>query len=322
VEKRGSRLLLEIYCAASETPTGAFEDQVLNLIKPLLGFERSTWGTGALTPIGLDIHNVHLLHDDPEEMLLNYEEVKHQDDVVMKYFKFRGNTAIVYSPSLYQGRKKLGMLSLAKRFEHQNMLVTTNRGEGNHCQWISLYRASEQQYTEEERQLCEFLVPHLMEALTINRVVHLDSVGMENRRYARGFSDRKGLLQFVEPNLTNLFQSEWSSWNDSLLPTPLLEAFVTANGTRFRGRHIVVHAVRQKGLLFLGARKRCAADELSERELQVAKHIAAGLSHKEIARLINIAPATARNHTQTIYGKLQVSNKAKLIAELGLIGEV
>lgn len=316
-----SGLLLEIYRATREAPLGAFEDRVLELVKPALQFEKSMWGTGAITPLGLDVHNVHV-HEEPEEMMIDYEEVKHQDAVVPEVFKHRGHAVNFQSATFYKGRKRQGMLGFLKRFEHQNVLIATNQGDGNYCQWISLYRANpDWHYSEQERLLCEALSPHLMEALTIHRAIHLDRVGIENRHYARGFSDRKGLLQFAEPNLTNLFHLEWPDWNEVLLPTPLLDAFVTANGTRYRGRHIVVRALRQEGLLFLGTRKRAAADELSERELQVARHIAAGLSHKEIARLINVAPATARNHTQSIYGKLQVSNKAKLIAELSMIAE-
>ena len=290
MEQEFSRLLLEVYRTAREAPFGTFEDRVLELVKPALQFERSMWGTGTATPVGLDVHTVHV-HEEPEEMMIDYEEVKHQDTVVPEVFQRRGRAVSFHSPTFYQGRDKLGILSLVKRFKHQNVLITTSHGGGIYCQWIALYRADpDRHYSERERQLCESLSPHLMEALTINRAIHLDGVGIENRRDARGFSDRKGLLQFAEPKLTNLFRSEWPCWNDMLLPTPLLEALVTGNETRFCGRHIVIRAVRQKGLLLLGARKRCAADELSQRELQVAKHIAAGLSHKEIARLINVAP--------------------------------
>lgn len=211
MEEGFSRLLLEIYSAAREAPIGTFEDQALKLVKPWLGFERSMWGTGVYTPIGLDIHNVYV-HEEPEEMLLDYEEVKHQDPVGSEVFKCRGNTVRFHTPTLYQGRDKLGMLSLVKRYKHQNVLVTINPGNSNYCQWISLYRANpELQYSENERLLCESLAPHLMEALTINRVINMDRLGIKKRRYARGFFDRMGLLQFAEPLLTDLFQSEWPS---------------------------------------------------------------------------------------------------------------
>jgi DNA-binding NarL/FixJ family response regulator len=39
-----------------------------------------------------------------------------------------------------------------------------------------------------------------------------------------------------------------------------------------------------------------------------------GKSHKEVARLLGLAPATVRNQTQSIYAKLGVDNRANLAA--------
>lgn len=55
-------------------------------------------------------------------------------------------------------------------------------------------------------------------------------------------------------------------------------------------------------------------DELSPRERQVAKVLASGLSHKEAARHLGVAPATIRNQTQSIYAKLGIDNRASLTA--------
>ena len=316
-----SQILLQLYQAAREVPVGAFEDLALEMVKPLLGFERSMWGIGAVTSAGLAIHNIHL-HEEPEEIIREYEEVVHQDTVTFEAFKHRGATLNFHSPTLFKHRDTRGMRALVDRFKHQNMLATTNRAKDDSIQWISLYRAdADRHYSERERLLCQNLVPHMMEALQINRVIHLDQMGMEQKRYARGFTDMKGGVLYAEPQLIALLQLEWPNWRGSLLPGPLLDAFVTNGGTRFRGREIAVRAIRRNALLFLGARSLCAADRLSPRELEVARHIAAGLNYKEIARQTDIAPATARNHTQAIYGKLEVINKAQLIAELNLIAD-
>jgi len=54
------------------------------------------------------------------------------------------------------------------------------------------------------------------------------------------------------------------------------------------------------------------SDRLTSRERQIADEIANGLTHKEIARLLGLSPATVRNHTQTILVKLGVHSKATL----------
>lgn len=67
-------------------------------------------------------------------------------------------------------------------------------------------------------------------------------------------------------------------------------------------------------------RKRCRADDLTPRERTVAELLARGDSYKDIASLLARSPATVRNHIQSIYDKLQVSNVAGLMQELRLAG--
>jgi DNA-binding NarL/FixJ family response regulator len=53
--------------------------------------------------------------------------------------------------------------------------------------------------------------------------------------------------------------------------------------------------------------------QLTARERQIVDHIVNGLTHKEIARSLEISPATVRNHTQAVLTKLGARNKAALI---------
>ncbi len=55
---------------------------------------------------------------------------------------------------------------------------------------------------------------------------------------------------------------------------------------------------------------------LSKREFTVAEHYATGQSYKEIARELDISPATVRNHIAAIYRKLDIHNKAQLVHRL------
>ena len=63
-------------------------------------------------------------------------------------------------------------------------------------------------------------------------------------------------------------------------------------------------------------------EPLSERELEVLRLIAAGLSNAEIAEELFIAVSTVKSHINHIYGKLGATNRIQAVAqaqELGLL---
>jgi DNA-binding NarL/FixJ family response regulator len=63
-------------------------------------------------------------------------------------------------------------------------------------------------------------------------------------------------------------------------------------------------------------------DSLSERELEVLRLIAQGLSNREISEQLFLALSTVKGHNQNIFGKLQVQRRTEAVArarELGLL---
>jgi len=63
-------------------------------------------------------------------------------------------------------------------------------------------------------------------------------------------------------------------------------------------------------------------EPLSEREIEVLRYIADGLSNPEIARRLYLSPNTLKAHTQNIFLKLDVHNRVQAVnraKELGLI---
>jgi DNA-binding NarL/FixJ family response regulator len=58
-------------------------------------------------------------------------------------------------------------------------------------------------------------------------------------------------------------------------------------------------------------------DRLSARERLVAEAFGAGLSYKEVARQLEMAPTTVRHHLRNVYVKLDVSNKAAITRLVG-----
>lgn len=70
------------------------------------------------------------------------------------------------------------------------------------------------------------------------------------------------------------------------------------------------------------SRNESLVEPLSERELEVLRHLVRGKSNKEIASALNIAEGTAKNHMTNILGKLGVLDRTQAALkakELGLV---
>ncbi len=56
-----------------------------------------------------------------------------------------------------------------------------------------------------------------------------------------------------------------------------------------------------------------AAPQLTERETEVLKLVATGMSYKDIAAQLFISHRTVQNHVQNTLGKLQMHNRVELV---------
>jgi DNA-binding NarL/FixJ family response regulator len=70
----------------------------------------------------------------------------------------------------------------------------------------------------------------------------------------------------------------------------------------------IIHEVNEK--IFFASKK------LTKRELDVLEGIKQGLSNNEIGEKLFISPKTVNQHLKSIYKKMQVESRAKLLAKL------
>lgn len=313
-------LLLRLYRLSQELPIQHFQDAALAQMKQVLPFDSSMWGTATTTPVGIDIHTVHL-HQKSPEMLVAYESVKHLDSAAGSMLGKSHVTCAFHTDSWFAGAESRDMRAFLHQFQQQNVLIAADSNSHTHfVHWVSLYRADKQAHcTEAERLLLAQLAPHVMQALALNRVMHLGQLGDADKAmspYGSAIADARGVLYHADPQFRGLAQTEWSDWRGPALPTALTASLRVTGQDRFVGQTLVVRRYFEHGLLFLKARARCPADQLNLREWTIARRIAKGESHKEIAQALNRSPATVRNQIQAIYEKLQVGSIAMLIDAL------
>jgi DNA-binding NarL/FixJ family response regulator len=103
-----------------------------------------------------------------------------------------------------------------------------------------------------------------------------------------------------------------------LLKDSELEELSRAIHTVYAGNTIIAPDLAQKMLnaFEAGGRKgsaRLAPPPLTERELEVIRALARGMSDGQIARSLNISEKTVRNHTSNIYRKLHIFDRTQAV---------
>jgi DNA-binding NarL/FixJ family response regulator len=92
-------------------------------------------------------------------------------------------------------------------------------------------------------------------------------------------------------------------------------------GLPARGVVTIVHRVAEGGRAFPKERGSSSV-KLSRRELEVLQQLVQGLSNPEVALRLNLSRHTVKQHTSTLYRKLDVRNRAQAAGrarELGLV---
>ncbi|MDQ0588119.1 helix-turn-helix domain-containing protein [Variovorax paradoxus] len=318
-----STLLLHLYRLSHELPIDAFQDAALELIKPVLPFDASMWGTASTASEGIDVHTLHL-HRKTPEMMMEYDNFKHLDSAAASFFGKGHGTRGFNSASWWSEPKYAPFLDYVRRYDQNNIFITMDSDpRTNFMHWFSLFRADPDAHCRpEEVSLLASLSPHMMQALALNRLMHLGrtlSPASGSQPRGSAIADLKGAIYHCDVTFVALMQEEFPGWPRQALPSSLQEHFMTEQ-CAYMGRHVAVSYRLEQRLLFLSVRKRCRADGLTPREHTVAELLARGDTHKDIAAILNRSPATVRNHIQSIYDKLQVGNVAGLIQELRLAG--
>lgn len=314
-------MLLDLYRGARELPVPEFQESALLLLKSVLRFDSGIWGAGDVTAdAGLVIHTLHL-HEQPKEWVDSYEQFKSHDRAAFEVDNRLGEVCNFHFPDIDTGRLNEANRLHCKKFATQNALITSSIAREISSQdFMAIFRAQPRdRYSDEEHRRAEFLMPHLIEAGRINRVLWLNQMCAmtQSGRGARAIVGLEGMLYSYDEAFLTMIRMEWPEWLPPLLPHQLVTALLSMSARGFTGDHIAVGASASGDMLFLQARERLPVDALAPVERGVARLVAHGQPYKEVARNMGVSVATVRNQLHNVYRKLGIRNKAELAQCLG-----
>lgn len=174
---------------------------------------------------------------------------------------------------------------------------------------VTLYRRdAEQHFTDQEKLRQERVTFHLFNAASHSYFLHLlrNTAGSAGRGAA--VIDAAGAFHESQPRFHDLLDEFHPRRDrDRALPFPV----PAVNQTVVHGS-LCVRCERLGELFALTLWKAGPLDRLTAREHEIVMAVAQGLSFKQAARKIGVAPSTVANHLYRVYRKLGVASRTEL----------
>lgn len=310
-----SSLALDLYRACREMAVDRYRHWAIERLKQYVPFDAAMWASGHFGDRGPVIHNV-VLANRPPAMLADYEHIKHEDPLAADVALHPGISCVANAIPEYPSLSRETVSYLLKwRIINaiSNVIVDPLTGL---LTAVGLYREDRAMpFTEAERCFHEDTMPHLIETHAANRIAHIARSAQPRNAaiYASAAVDGHGQLQCAPDNFQRLLLAEWPGWRGHQLPKEVKHLTARKRGSHFVGKRVFFRSMQSNGIFLVQAREKRAADELTVRELEVARLAANGLTYREVAKRLGISPTTVRNHLSAIYGKLKVRKQPEIV---------
>jgi DNA-binding CsgD family transcriptional regulator len=250
-----------------------------------------------------------LSYNLPDDFDRFWSEIKHEDLLARDVMDTR---CCVARYDRHGSRHTAGMVALSDRYHIDKMaVIVADRPSSPISLFMSPYRSGPGADEIDGSQII-----FLRGAL--DHVRYLVERGVSGGAGAANLLvNAQGRVLHASPEALRLIRDRCRGWDADYLPTELNTSAPQAGRRNVTEWGLVMDrtelAHRSGQPLFgIALRPATLSDRLTSRERQIAEQIANGFTHKEIARLLGLAPATVRNHTQAILMKLGVHSKATL----------
>lgn len=308
-----SSVLHQVYAASRCGEVQQYQRRALEVVGKLVAFDAAWWGRATFSG---GEHRVHCSY--PYRLPADVGERLNLSDrrnVVALRCVAEPGRAHFFGPADLRSQPSTAALTEHMGIE-QSLCVADVDATLGVTAFVSLARRKATvRFSARDRELLELFVPHLTAGLDMALADEL-AAQRNPERTALLTTDTTGLLRVSEAAAADLLRAEWPGWTGPRLPAPLVERVTSGQG-EFLGRHLHASIRWIADHVVVSLRRREPRDLLTRRERDVANAFATGLSHREVAQALGLAPATVRHHLRSAYVKLGVTDKTAFAMRLG-----
>lgn len=268
---RTGDLLLKLHRGCRKQPVETFPGWAMGLVREVIPNSAWFWGSGCETDGEIIVH-AFMFDNVPPESMLVWKQYEHLDIFTARLLAQR-NVVHNFTNEMLKNAEIYRLLYHSLGIE-QYLGIYAYKPFAGLYDGISLYRSDPgNPFSEEDRMALQCLVPHLIEARHINYLEHMSPGARRAQQQLLAAADGKGVIHVMDDEFAGLLQSEWPNWLGPRLPEPL-KSEEGAASRRYVGKKIVVRFVPVLDMFLLKASPRTAVDDLSRRELEIARHFA------------------------------------------------
>ncbi|MGH8505856.1 MAG: response regulator transcription factor [Stenotrophobium sp.] len=173
---------------------------------------------------------------------------------------------------------------------------------------ISLYRSDRNNpFSDQDRALQQRITYHLYSAASHNFFLRLAQDRERPVECAAAVVDQEGSFHQVQPRFLDLLEKHFPDRDPYTLPFILPEP-----GTPMVIDDLCIQTQRASDTFIVYLWPAGPLDHLTPREREIVHAVAQGLSFKQAARRIGVAPSTVANHLYRVYRKLGVYSRTEL----------
>ena len=302
------RYIGRLYRSALSVPPENFREWALAELRSVVSYDGALWGSGSLPR--WQFHNVVTV-GLPPEFPRTLEQTHEINPLVPHILANLG--APVDMRSVVPDARFFKSEIYQRCFEPFgiNRILSTLHLDPRSGLYslLTLYRKDRKQsFAEEDQQRQQRATFHLFNAASHAFFLHLMRTPTDRpAESAAAAIDHEGMFHEAQPRFLELLEQYFPGRTPYTLPFELPPKGET---TVIEGLCIRCEPLTDFNYVFIWPAG--ALDRLTQREREIVYAVAHGLSFKQAARRIGIAPSTVANHLYRIYRKLGVCSRSEL----------
>lgn len=175
---------------------------------------------------------------------------------------------------------------------------------------VTLYRKDRNHvFTEAEKAQQKRVTFHLFNAASHMFFLHLARDRVRPTGSAAAVVDEQGHFHQAQPRFLDMIEEKFPGHKQTILPFA-----IPPTGQNVVIGDLCIHSERAGDMFIVYLWPTGPLDRLTPREHEIVVAVAQGLSFKQAAKKIGVAPSTVANHLYRVYRKLGVYSRTELAA--------